>query len=130
METENWRQLVSQPRYEMKVTKDVFVTVRDGVRLSVDIYRPDAEGRFPSLLALSCYGKDVQKLPVQRGPVDFRLGNGGIEAGTSEYFASRGYVHVIADVRGTGLSEGGYRFFSRKEQEDGYDLIELSLIHI
>lgn len=104
--------------------KDVSVLMRDGTRLAVDIYAPDAEGKFPALLSISCYGKDVQKLPMPVGPNDFRLGNGGMEAGDSEYFASRGYVHVIADARGTGNSDGGYRFLSRKEQEDGYDLVE------
>ncbi|MFC2014333.1 CocE/NonD family hydrolase, partial [Chloroflexota bacterium] len=47
-----------------------------------------------------------------------------IEAGNTEFFVSRGYVHVIADVRGTGYSEGEYVTFSREEQEDGYDLVE------
>ncbi|MDP2643383.1 MAG: CocE/NonD family hydrolase [Desulfobacterales bacterium] len=124
MENLDWHDLVSQPIYKMKVTRDVPVTMRDGVKLCVDIYAPDAPGRFPALLSYACYGKDVQKLPVAAGPVDFRTGNGGIEAGDSEYFASRGYVQVIADARGTGHSEGAYRFFSRKEQEDGYDLVE------
>jgi predicted acyl esterase len=98
--------------------------MRDGVRLCVDIYRPDAEGRFPALLGTSPYSKDVQKLPVYEYPTDRELGNGGIEAGDSEYFVSRGYVHVIADARGTGMSEGAYRVFSEKEQQDGYDLVE------
>jgi putative CocE/NonD family hydrolase len=37
---------------------------------------------------------------------------------------SRGYVHVIADSRGTGYSEGKYDICQIKEQEDGYDLVE------
>lgn len=124
MEKREWHKLVSQPQYGMKTTKDIFVPMRDGVKLAVDVYHPNAEGKFPALLSLSCYGKDVQKLSIVPGPIDFRIGNGGIEAGNSEYFVSRGYVHVIADSRGTGISEGAYRFLSHKEQEDGYDLVE------
>ena len=37
----------SQPKYNIKVEKDVPITMPDGVRLFADIYRPDAEGRFP-----------------------------------------------------------------------------------
>lgn len=108
----------------MAVRKDVRIRMRDGVHVCVDIYYPEAEGRFPALLGMSCYGKDIQKLPVPDYPTDAVLGNGGIESGDSEYFVSRGYVHVIADSRGTGLSEGAYRVLARKEQEDGYDVIE------
>jgi predicted acyl esterase len=57
-------------------------------------------------------------------PHSSRLGNGGQEAGDTGFFVSRGYVHVIADVRGAGDSEGTYNFQGRKEQNDGYDLIE------
>jgi len=121
----DWRERISQPTYKVKVEKDVMVPMRDGVRLAVDIYRPDADGRFPALLALSPYGKEIQELPLapqaQGGP----LWDGEIEAGDSYYFVPRGYVHVVADVRGTGYSEGEYEFlFSPKEQTDGYDLVE------
>jgi len=123
--TVDWRDLISQPEYKVKVEKDVFIRMRDGTRIAADIYRPDAEGEFPALLSTSCYGKGIQKLPIPKGtPIDFRIGNAGIEAGNSEYFVTRGYVHVITDSRGTGYSEGGYRYLSTKEQEDGYDLVE------
>ena len=37
--------------------------MRDGIRLAVDVYRPDAEGKFPALLAMSGYGKDCRRSP-------------------------------------------------------------------
>src|SRR5258706_6743913 len=37
----------SQARYDVKVTVAVPVAVRDGIKLSVDLYRPDAPGKFP-----------------------------------------------------------------------------------
>ena len=122
--SEHWHARVSQPRYRTRVEKNVRVAMRDGVRLCVDIYRPEAGGRFPALLGASPYSKDVQKLPVPESPTDREAGNGGIEAGDSDYFVSRGYVHVIADARGTGHSEGAYRVYSLKEQQDGHDLVE------
>jgi predicted acyl esterase len=122
--TIDWHDLLSKPVYQMKSIKDVFVQMRDGVKIAADIYAPDAEGKFPALLSLSCYGKDVQKLPVPQGPLDSRIGNGGMEAGDSEYFVTRGYVHVIADSRGTGKSEGSYGHLGKEEQVDGYEMIE------
>ncbi|OGA73004.1 MAG: hypothetical protein A3G27_04150 [Betaproteobacteria bacterium RIFCSPLOWO2_12_FULL_66_14] len=120
----DWHERISQPQYKVKAEKDVFVTMRDGVRIAVDIYRPDANVKVPALLGMSPYAKDVQKLPIFEYPTDRDLGNGGIEAGDTGYFVSRGYAHVIAESRGTGISEGHYGVFSGKEQEDGYDLVE------
>lgn len=107
----------SQPIYRVKVERDVYIKMRDGVPLCVDIYRPDAEGKFPGLLAMGPYGKTTQ----------VRLYDPSIvaEAGDPDYFVSRGYAHVVADIRGTGKSEGEMRcFHSQQEQEDGYDLVE------
>ena len=57
----DWRSQISQPRYDIKVEKDVYVPVRDGVRLCLNIYRPDTEGKFPALLAIGGYGKELQE---------------------------------------------------------------------
>jgi predicted acyl esterase len=108
----------------MKIEKDVSIRVRDGVKLYADVYCPDAAGKFPALLSYSCYGKDMQGLYVPEGIGFSTRGSGGNEAGNSEYFVSRGYVHVIAECRGTGYSEGVYSYYGQKEQEDGYDIVE------
>ena len=41
----------------MIAERDVAVPMRDGVKLSIDIYRPDSNERFPALLAFSIYNK-------------------------------------------------------------------------
>ena len=110
----NYRNL-SEPQYAMVCDQDVPVPMRDGVKLLVDVYRPDAEGRFPSLFAASCYPRQIQNLGA---PMGF------IEAGVSEFWASRGYVHVIANLRGTSGSEGTFTFFDAQERHDMYDLVE------
>ncbi len=115
----------SQPVHKVKVDRNVSIPMRDGVRLSADIFRPDAEGKFPALLAMCPYSKDILAPPIPPQPSISPLWKGDLESGNSEYFVSRGYAHVVADIRGTGNSEGAYlNMFSRKEQEDGYDLIE------
>ena len=75
-----------EPRYEIVVAKDVMVTMRDGVRLATDVYRPAVNGnpvpgKFPVILERTPYNKS------------------GIE-GWARYFVPRGYVAVGQDVRG------------------------------
>ena len=122
----SWRDRISQPVHGMTVTHRVRVPMRDGAHLSVDVFAPDGPGPFPALLAYSPYWNEGQYLPVpSANPHPMASwGNYAIEAGDSEYFASRGYVHVVANVRGTGESEGSYDLMGRQEQLDGYDLVE------
>src|SRR3989338_568954 len=42
----------------MRIEKDVLVTMRDGVRLASNVFRPDKPGKFPLILAMTPYGKD------------------------------------------------------------------------
>lgn len=116
---------VSQPKYGMIVEKDVMVTARDGVRLAVDVFRPDAPGKFPGLFTISVYGKDTQLFPTPPQEFGGSIFEASIEAGDPEYFVSRGYCYVIGDYRGIGNSEGEMPgMFSQYEGEDGYDIIE------
>lgn len=116
----------SEPKYQVKIEKNVMVTARDGVKLAVDIYRPDAEGeKFPGLYTVSVYGKDTQNLDIPPQEFGGSIFEASIEAGDIEYFVSRGYVYCIADFRGIGSSEGTmYGMFDVKEWEDSYDIIE------
>ena len=109
--------------HAMVSEKDVAVPMRDGVKLSVDIYRPDSPEKFPALLAFAIYNKDFQgpemadAIPPQ--PAWSPLWTGPMETGDTRFFVSRGYVHVVGMPRGVGKSEGGgARVF------DSYDLIE------
>ncbi|MFC1846279.1 CocE/NonD family hydrolase, partial [Chloroflexota bacterium] len=116
---------ISQPKYGVKLDKDVMVAMRDGVRVCIDVFRPDTDGKFPVLIAQSGYGKELQELPMPPQAQGSPLWDGDIEAGDSEYFVSRGYVHIITDARGCGYSEGEYNFlFSKDELMDVYELIE------
>ncbi len=97
--------------------KDVQITVRDGVKIAVRIYRPDGAGPFPALFAPSPYRYDNNELPAQ--PMFLWR-----ETGPIEWYVDQGYAFVQADVRGTGFSEGKYEFLGRNEQQDLYDVIE------
>src|SRR5438445_13300785 len=77
---------------------DVMVPMRDGVKICVDVYRPQAPGRFPALLAFAIYNKDFQgpdmaeALPPQ--PAWSPLWTGPLEAGDTKFFVAPGYVPV------------------------------------
>ena len=122
----DWHELVSQPKYDVMLEEDVWVNMRDGIRLAVDIYRPKAEGKFPALVSWSGYGKDSEKLPTNPiwQPSDYIRGTGGHECGEQWYFVPRGYVQVIPDIRGVGKSEGEPGELLKALGSDGYDLIE------
>jgi len=90
---------------------DVPVPMRDGVHLKVDVYRPDAPGRYPVIYSCSMHNKDLQRPEVAE---NLRVGQppwstmwyGIIEAGDTKRFVANGYVHVIGQVRGGHKSEG------------------------
>ncbi|WP_423916851.1 CocE/NonD family hydrolase [Caballeronia sp.] len=71
---------------------DMSVPMRDGVELCADTYRPATPGRYPVLVSASPYPRQIQNLGA---PLGF------IEAGASDFFVPRGYVHGIANIRGT-----------------------------
>ena len=106
---------LSEPQYGIAHDVNVSVSVRDGISLMADVHRPDAEGRFPALIAASPYPRQIQDLGA---PMGF------IEAGNTPFWVSRGYVHVIANVRGTGGSGGEFGFFDAAERRDMNDLVE------
>src|SRR3990172_7138479 len=54
----------SEKKYAMIESRDVMVPMRDGVRLAVDVFRPDSRGKFPALLAISPYGKGIQSMSL------------------------------------------------------------------
>ena len=96
----------SQPQYRVAVHKDVPFQTRDGVTLRADVYRPDAEGRFPVLLTRLPYDKNSR----QRDAID--------------YFVERGYVMVGQDTRGRFASDGDEYYPLIWEAQDGYDAVE------
>lgn len=114
----------SQPVHtKMIQERDVMVPMRDGVRVAVDIYRPDAVEKFPALLAFAFHYKDLQTPEVAKfippQPAWSHLWQGNMEAGDTDFLVSRGYIHVIGNPRGVGKSDDG-----GSPEWDSYDLIE------
>jgi uncharacterized protein len=101
--------------HAMQRDTDQRVVLRDGGYLLADVYRPTSEGTFPVLIAASPYPRQIQDLGAPTAI---------IEAGNSEFFVTRGYIHVIANLRGTSGSTGQSGFFDDQEREDLFDLVE------
>jgi predicted acyl esterase len=106
---------LSQPTHAIAHDDDVAVPMRDGVLLLADVHRPAEPGRYAALVAASPYPRQIQNLGA---PAGF------IEAGASDFFVPRGYVHVIANCRGTSGSGGTFGFFDGQERRDMHDLVE------
>ena len=71
-----------------------------------------APGRFPVLLSQTPYSGSIGAAGTVSG------------AGPGDYFVERGYIYVLADVRGTGRSGGSGGFFSERDAEDGRELVD------
>ncbi len=87
----------------------IAVPMRDGTVTYADVFRPDAPGRFATLLARTPYDRTASEnisAPIHAAQA-----------------ARRGYAVVIQDVRGRYASDGEFRPL-HQEIEDGYDSVE------
>jgi uncharacterized protein len=113
----------------MIVERDVAVPMRDGVRIFIDLHRPEKKGKVPALVAWSAYGKHR---PFQ---YEYFLKEGGVkkewyssytnfEGPDPLYWVPRGYAVINVDPRGAWNCEGDATFWGHEEASDGHDLIE------
>lgn len=123
-------------RFPVALDKDVAVPMRDGAALRANVYRPDAGGRFPVIMTLGPYGKDVhisQFMPgawevlKQRYPEVLHASSCrylGFETPDPECWVPDGFAVVRVDSRGAGKSPGRLDVNSPAEFRDFYDAIE------
>jgi hypothetical protein len=88
--------------------QEVFMPMRDGVKLAANVFLPEGKGPWPVVLERTPYLKD--------GRIMSFLG------GVARY-TDRGIAFVVQDVRGKGHSEGFYSAFA-DDIPDGYDSVE------
>ena len=89
------------------VREEVEIPMRDGIRLSAILYRPEKPGKFPAIVYRTPYGAEdydsYAEFPIKA--------------------VRRGYLVFLVDVRGRYRSEGEFEAY-RNEKKDGYDVIE------
>jgi predicted acyl esterase len=111
------------------IERNVEVTLRDGVRILIDIYRPAdrPEADLPILLGWSPYGKhglSASLWPPAGVEPGWISRFTAFEAPDPAFWCPLGYAVVFADPRGAWLSEGDLRHNGLGEGEDCYDCIE------
>ncbi len=121
-----------KPRTEkakgMVIDRDVTVKMRDGIKLYIDVYRPEKEGKYPVIIDWSRFGKHHRAnfSSVATSGLDEREYSeyAGNEGPNPVYWCQNGYIIINADPRGCFNSEGDMTWVSPQETEDCYDLIE------
>jgi uncharacterized protein len=109
--------------YGVGELKNQQITMSDGTVLSANVYYPtdssgqEASGSFPVILTQTPYGKDDGDAAGSASSSLAEL------AGENTYLVERGYIQVVADVRGTGGSEGEWGLFDPVQGTDGATLV-------
>ena len=112
----------------MIVERDVAVALRDGVRLFVDVYRPQDEQPAAPLIAWGPYGKHVPNEPERFPHAGWNPQHMSpitpFEGPDPVHWVPRGYAVVTVNPRGLWYSEGAATYLSPEEAQDFYDVIE------
>jgi putative CocE/NonD family hydrolase len=113
-------------RYGMGQVLNLQVAGAGGTTLRVDVYFPSdiatgqpAPGPFPVLMVQTPYGKTGGQYNAQYGSQ-----MAATEIGPLPYLVKRGYIDVVADVRGSGASAGDFGFFDPIQAQDGVALVK------
>lgn len=97
--------MLSQPTHAVRFLYDLGAPMRDGVRLSTDVYLPAGGGSFPAILLRTPYESTRDQ------HVDWAV-----------WWARRGYAAVVQDCRGK-FESGGSFYAYRDEGPDGHDTL-------
>jgi uncharacterized protein len=111
--------------------KDVAVTLRDGVTVYVDIFRPAGAEKVPVIVAYSPYGKAQGTSVSVTGifglvgiPNDVVSGLEKFEGPDPAFWCQQGYAICNPDIRGVVDSDGDSVLWDRQDGRDAYDIIE------
>jgi predicted acyl esterase len=107
------------------IQRNVKILLRDGVRIYVDVYRPEGLSGsidLPTLLSWSPYGKHAKSnqvfWPASGVNPEWLSPLTPFEGPDPLYWCKAGYAVVVADPRGSWLSEGDYHHNGPVEAQD------------
>jgi uncharacterized protein len=119
---------ISKREYNVIANRDVNIPMSDGVIINLDVFHPDGEGKFPAIVAMVPFNKEIQSDRIWPGAARSRRIRGtpdaAVETGPIDFFVRRGYVDIIGSIRGTGKSGGAYQNMGPREVRDTYEVIE------
>jgi predicted acyl esterase len=102
---------------DLQVEIDVEIPMRDGAALRANVFRPEDDGRYPAIMTLGPYPKDIHFSDWDRIGFYAEIE----EQGPHMHW---GYAVIRIDARGTGRSPGSPTLLSMREAEDFCDAIE------
>ncbi len=119
---------------DVLIEKGLSIEMKDGVKLSANVFRPKEEGNYPVVLSFTAYDKD--KGPEAYPPPlnasylpDFNLGTFQVspwtmwEAPDPAFWVTQGYAVVQVDTRGYFKSEGDASLFDEQNVRDFHETI-------
>ena len=99
---------VPEAKYEVRVERSHMIPMRDGVRLSTDLYFPVGAGeKLPVIVIRTPYNKERFYENQWFG---------------SYFFSGQGFVVAVQDCRGKFESEGDYTYIVA-DTDDGFDMV-------
>jgi len=100
-----WAKNLSQPNQSVMFEFDVKIPLRDGIKLSANIWRPKAPGKYPVVVMYTPYDSTSRWVN-----------------GEAQYYATRGYAFAGIDIRGRYGSEGrSYLYWYDTWQSGGFE---------
>jgi hypothetical protein len=114
----------SFPKYEDVQTSSFYLTMRDGVKIAVDLHLPKGlpKGeKIPTILYQTRYIRSME----YRWPFGTIARRKSEVVQSIQYFVSSGYAWVSIDARGSGASYGTRPYpFSPDEVKDGAEIVD------
>jgi predicted acyl esterase len=126
----------ARPNDPFVFEKNISIPTDDGAFVMANVFRPKEEGKYPVLVFMSVYGKDLATKDLYTKEwEEMKAHNPGLcqqsscryhtwETADPELWVPNGYVLVRVDSRGAGKSPGKLDIFSPRETRDLYDVIE------
>ena len=127
-------QNIDSIKNKVLIEKGLSIVMKDGTKLSANVFRPTTVGKHPVVLALTAYDKD--KGPDEYPPPlqatylpNHKFGKIEVspwtmwEAPDPAFWVTQGYVVVNVDSRGYFSSEGKAALFDAQSIEDFHEVI-------
>jgi predicted acyl esterase len=112
------------PSFGREPVRSLYLPMRDGARVAIDVHLPSGAGRVPTLIRQTRYFRAMHaRRWASRFIPDVTLDP--INARMRDFFVRRGYAWVDVDVRGSGASSGAWATpWSPDEVKDGAQVLD------
>jgi uncharacterized protein len=110
--------LLSPASHDIKPRVIEYAVMDDGVKTYIEVYLPDGEGPWPTILEVSPYNQWRLTVTAEPGLL------GEPRTDLVNRYVPRSYAVVLAHLRGSGNSEGCIDMMGPREQKDTHDIVD------